>query len=154
MNPAARQLSHTLLGLSDSTHRIALGAGLGLFLGVLPGTGAIAALVMAFLLHANKAAALAGALAVNTWINIVAFPLALAVGAQVSGMEPSHIAGEWTAATSPFAWSTFLAFVLRHALLALISGYALIGLVMGCIGYAVVYFMVRNVRGSHGSRRS
>ena len=151
MNPAVRKLSHSLLGINDSTQRIALGAGLGLFLGVLPGTGAIAALVVAFIFKLNKAAALAGAVAVNTWINIVAFPLALAAGALVFGMEPPRIAGEWIAATNPFVWSTFLTFILHRAILALFTGYALLGLIMGGIGYTLVYYILRKARGPHGA---
>ena len=43
------QIRDKLLGINDSPHRIALGIGLGLFLGVLPGTGVIAALAVAFI---------------------------------------------------------------------------------------------------------
>lgn len=147
--PSLRVLRDKLLGINDSPHRIALGAGLGLFLGVFPGTGPIAALVTAFVFRANKAAALAGALAVNTWINVVTFPLALAIGALIWGADPAIIKQEWAAATDPMVWRTFLSFLFHRAMLALGAGYALIGTALGGTGYIVVFALVRRIRKRH-----
>jgi uncharacterized protein (DUF2062 family) len=141
-----RQLRDKLLGINDSTHRIALGVGIGLFLGVFPGTGPIAALVTAFIFRVNKAAALAGALAVNTWINIVTFPLAIAIGAFASGANPAGITREWSHATDPFIGKTFIAFLFHRAILAILAGYVIIGCVLAGIGYAVTFVIISSVR--------
>lgn len=150
MNRTLTRLRDTLLGINDSAHRVALGAGLGLFLGVLPGTGPIAAIVCAFVIRANKAAALAGALVVNTWINIVTFPLAVAIGAFLFRIKPALIAHEWSAATRPFVWKSFLGFLLHDAVLALVTGYLIIGLGLAGIGYAATYAIVKKAQNKHG----
>jgi uncharacterized protein (DUF2062 family) len=151
MNRTLARLRDTMLGINDSAHRIALGMGLGLLLGVLPGTGAIAAVVCAFVIRANKAAALAGALVVNTWINVVTFPLAIAIGAFLFRIEPAGIVREWSAATRPFVWKSFLNFLLHDAVLALITGYAVIGLALAGAGYAATYALVKKAREKHAS---
>lgn len=146
MNRTLARLRDTLFGINDSAHRIALGTGLGLLLGVLPGTGPIAAIVCAIVIRANKAAALAGALMVNTWINIVTFPLAVAIGAFLFRIKPALIAHEWSAATRPFVWKSFLSFLLHDAVLALVTGYAIIGLALGCAGYTATYAIVKKAQ--------
>jgi uncharacterized protein (DUF2062 family) len=148
MNQRFEQLKAKLLGIHDSAHRIALGAGLGLFLGVLPGTGPIAAVVGAFLLRANKVAALAGALLVNTWINVVTFPLALALGSFLFGIEPKALAKDWLALTRHFTWHGFVEIGLRDTAVALFLGYTLIGLLLGAFGYAICYLVVVRARKS------
>jgi uncharacterized protein (DUF2062 family) len=142
------QLRDKLLGINDSTQRIALGAGLGLFLGVFPGTGPIAAIVMAFIFRVNKAASLAGALAVNTWINVVTFPLAIALGAFATGADPADIGREWSHATNPFIWKTFVAFLFHRGILTVVAGYVVIGCALAGIGYAVTFAIISRVRRS------
>jgi uncharacterized protein (DUF2062 family) len=147
--PSLSQLRDKLLGINDSTQKIALGVGIGLFLGVFPGTGPIAALVAAFIFRVNKAASLAGALAVNTWINVVTFPLAIAIGAFAFGTDPAGIGREWSHATSPFIWKTFIAFLFHRAILSILVGYVIIGCVLAGIGYAVTFVIISRVRRHH-----
>ncbi|MDD5669514.1 MAG: DUF2062 domain-containing protein, partial [Candidatus Omnitrophica bacterium] len=54
--------------INDTPRKIAFGFGLGVFLGILPGTGPVASVIVAAFLHANKAAALLGSLITNTWL--------------------------------------------------------------------------------------
>ena len=151
MTPAFKKFSSKLLGINDSPQRIARGAGIGLFLGVFPGTGPIAALVCAFLFRANKTAALAGALAVNTWINVITFPLAIAIGGILSGSDAATISREWTDAVSPFTLTRFLTFLFHRAILSLLSGYAIIGLALGGAGYLTTYLVIVKIRRPHAS---
>jgi uncharacterized protein (DUF2062 family) len=151
MNKKFKKLRDNLLGINDSPHRIALGAGLGLFLGVFPGTGAIAAIVGAFILRANKAAALAGALLVNTWINVVTFPLALAVGAFLLRVDPKTIAADWSRLTEHFTWHALAGLLFRDTILVLLVGYVLMGLLLGIAGYVLTYTLIRKVRKDRGN---
>ncbi|MCG2713658.1 MAG: DUF2062 domain-containing protein [Candidatus Omnitrophica bacterium] len=60
-----------LFKINDSAGKIALGVGLGVFAGLLPGTGPAAALLLALVFRANRAAALLGSLITNTWLSVV-----------------------------------------------------------------------------------
>jgi uncharacterized protein (DUF2062 family) len=71
--------------IDDTPHKIAAGAALGVFLGIAPGAGVAAALVLASIFRINRLAALAGALATNTWTLIIALPMAAAVGGFMVG---------------------------------------------------------------------
>ncbi len=146
MNTRYKKIRDKLLGIHDTPHRIALGAGLGLFLGVFPGTGAIAAVVCAFIFRANKAAALAGALLVNTWINVVAFPVALAIGAALFRIDPATLSHQWSLLKHDFTWGGFFDLIIRDAALAVITGYIVIGLVLGGIGYAACHALISRKR--------
>jgi uncharacterized protein (DUF2062 family) len=79
--------------IDDTPHKIAAGAALGVFLGIAPGAGIAASVVLASIFRINRLAAIAGALATNTWTLIFALPLAAAVGGfMVGGNRTSLIA--------------------------------------------------------------
>lgn len=135
-----------LAGIKDSTHAIAGGVGLGLFLGVFPGTGALAALAMAWLLRVNKAAALAGALLVNTWINFVAFPLALIFGSFITGTDPGFLTEAWVNLFKAFSFEKLLDVAVLKTLLALGGGFVVIGMVLGLAGYWLAHAVITRHR--------
>ena len=79
--------------IDDTPHNIAAGAALGVFLGIAPGAGIAASVVLASFFRINRLAAIAGAIATNTWTLIFALPLAAAVGGfMVGGDKTSLIA--------------------------------------------------------------
>jgi len=55
-----------LIKINDTPQKIAFGFGLGVFSGIFPGTGPLAALFLALILRANRASALLGSLLTNT----------------------------------------------------------------------------------------
>jgi uncharacterized protein (DUF2062 family) len=71
--------------INDTPHNIAAGAALGVFLGIAPGAGIAASVVLASIFRFNRLAAIAGAIATNTWTLIFALPLAAAVGCFMVG---------------------------------------------------------------------
>jgi len=75
-----------LFRIDDSPHKIALGFGLGVFLGVMPGMGLIAALAIAIIIKVNRIAALLGSILTNTWLSIPVFFLAVRTGSAVTGV--------------------------------------------------------------------
>lgn len=138
-----RDVLKKLAGIDDGPHAIALGLGIGLFLGVLPGTGPTAAIAVTWLFRGNKPATLVGSLGVNTWINVVAFPLALALGSGLWGIDSEVLVQAWKELWSnpgfERLWGLLVgdSLVLR-ALAALGTGYLIIGVVMGLVGYGLV----------------
>ncbi|MFA5156272.1 MAG: DUF2062 domain-containing protein [Candidatus Omnitrophota bacterium] len=73
--------------INDTPQKTAAGFGLGVFLGIIPGTGPLAALFCAMLLRVNKASAFLGSILVNTWINIVTFLLAIKIGSAIMAVD-------------------------------------------------------------------
>ena len=76
-----------LCRINDSPQRIALGFGLGVFLGILPGTGPVAAFVLAFIFRVNRASSLVGALLTNTWLSIVTLVFSIKIGSFIMGLD-------------------------------------------------------------------
>ena len=72
-----------LFKINDSAQKIAFGVGLGVFSGLLPGIGPVAALFLAFIFRANRAAALLGSILTNTWLSFLTFILAIKVGSAI-----------------------------------------------------------------------
>jgi uncharacterized protein (DUF2062 family) len=140
---------NTIAGIKDSPHKIALGVGIGLFLGVLPGTGVAASIVVSLIFRANKPAAVAGSLAVNTWINLVAFPLAATIGATITGVSMERMLAYGQSLVQNFSWANFFTPLLRDVILGLLIGFMVIGLALGLVGYLGAFLISREVQRRH-----
>lgn len=66
--------------IDDTPHKIAAGAALGMFLGIIPGEGVLSTIFFSWLLRLNRLAALAGVIATNMWTTLAILPLAAALG--------------------------------------------------------------------------
>lgn len=77
--------------IDDTPHKIASGASLGIFLGIAPGAGVAATLVLSSILSVNRLAAMTGVLATNTWSLIVALPLSATVGGYLFGGSKTYL---------------------------------------------------------------
>jgi uncharacterized protein (DUF2062 family) len=96
-----RLLYIKLFKINDSPQRIALGLGLGVFLGIIPGTGPLAALFLALLFRVNRASALLGSLLTNTWLSIVTFLLAIKVGSFIMRLNWQSVYADISKAILP-----------------------------------------------------
>ena len=124
--------------MNDSPQRIAVGFGVGVFLGILPGTGPIAALALSYVLRVNKAAALLGSVLTNTWLSFVTFALALKIGAALTGGSWLDIKEHAKHLSEHFSWGTLWDVSLAHVLKPLLLGYTAVGLLCGLAGYVLV----------------
>ena len=127
--------------INDSPQRIAIGFGLGVFLGMLPGTGPIASLVMAAVLRVNKAAALAGSLLTNTWLSLVCLFLAVKIGAWIFGLSYQDLFNRWQDFLRHFQWDTML-------IIPVLAGYLAVSLCLGIIAFALTLLILKG-RGKH-----
>jgi len=132
-----------LFKIDDGAQRIALGFGLGIFLGILPGTGPIAALFCALFLRVNRAATLIGALITNTWLSIVTFLLAIKIGSAITGMDWQLIRDQLTALTKTFSWASIFKLSALEIMLPLALGYAIIGFSLGFMAYLITLIIIR-----------
>lgn len=81
--------------IDDTPHKIAAGAALGIFLGIAPGAGVVATLVVSSVLRVNRMAAMAAVLTTNTWSLIIALPLSATVGGYLFGGDKSYLIGKF-----------------------------------------------------------
>jgi len=135
--------------INDSAEKIALGVGLGVFSGLIPGTGPAAAIFLAFIFRANRAAALLSSILTNTWLSLVTFILAIKLGSVILRADWQEVYQNAHGLIHNFGWVKFFKLSFVKVLMPVIIGYAVIGLFLGIIGYLVTFLIIR--RKTHGS---
>ena len=136
--------------INDSAHKIALGVGLGVFSGLLPGTGPAAALFLAFVFRANRAAALLSSLLTNTWLSLVTFILAIKLGSVILKASWKEVYQKAGGLINDFHWVKFFKLSFAEVLVPVITGYLIMGLFLGLVSYLLTLFLIR--RYPHGSK--
>jgi len=139
-----------LFFIDDSAQKIALGVGIGVFSGLLPGTGPAAALFLAFVFRANRAAALFGSILTNTWLSLVTFILAIKVGSVILKLHWQAVYQKAQGLVYDFHWAKFFKLSFLEVLLPVMIGYLAIGLFLGIISYLITFLIIR--RNAHGSK--
>jgi uncharacterized protein len=134
-----------LFKINDSPERIALGVAVGVFAGLLPGTGPAAALFLALILKANRAAALFGGLLTNTWLSVVTFVLAIKVGSVILKMNWQSVQEQFQVLFKGFTWGLFFKSSFLEILLPVVLGYLVIGLVLGLFSYFLTLLIIWKV---------
>ncbi|MDI6758922.1 MAG: DUF2062 domain-containing protein [Candidatus Omnitrophota bacterium] len=127
-----------LFGINDTSQRIALGFGLGVFLGNFPGTGPIAALFLAWVLRLNRAAALLGALLTNTWISFITFILSVRIGSWIMKTSWQDISQDWSRFLKDFHWGHLLKLSVLKVIFPIIAGYVVVSMLIGFIAYFII----------------
>lgn len=140
-------LYQKLFKINDTPNRIALGLGLGVALGIAPGTGPLAALFLAVVFKVNRASALLGSLATNTWFSFVTFLLALRLGSAIFGVNWEALKNESRVLLANFHWSYLFKASFFKIILPLLVGYIVIALLSGIFVYLVSLIVISKIRG-------
>ncbi|MCX5707716.1 MAG: DUF2062 domain-containing protein [Candidatus Omnitrophica bacterium] len=136
----ARTLKYLYLKLfrtHDTPQRIALGLGIGVFLGILPGAGPIAALIGASIFRANRAAAVAGALLTNTWTSLLTIVLSIKVGAGIMHLNWHDLYNQWQILLKDFHWKSLLQLSFLKIVFPVLVGYLIISAILGITTYLI-----------------
>lgn len=135
---------HQLVDINDTPHRKALGLSVGVFLGIFPGLGPLAALAVSFVFRINRAAALLGSLATNTWISILTFVLAVKIGSLLTGENWHQVYEQCRFLLKNFKWKNFFDVSVMKVFGPLLIGYTVIGLAAAVAVYFVaIFFLLR-----------
>ncbi len=134
-----KSLYTKLFRINDTPQRIALGFGLGVFLGNFPGTGPVAALFLAWVLRLNRASALLGALLTNTWISFITFILSIRIGSLIMRTGWQDILQSWLRFLKNFHWIDLLKLSALKIIFPVIVGYLIVSLFLGFIAYLIVF---------------
>ena len=127
-----------LFRINDTPQKIAAGLGLGVFSGIFPGTGPIAALFLAFVFRVNRAASLIGSLLTNTWLSFVTFILSIKTGSAILGLSWQEIYNEWNSLLKGFHWQGLFKSSVLKIILPVALGYLIIALSAGLLTYLFI----------------
>jgi len=139
-----------LFKINDSATKIALGVGLGVFAGLIPGTGPAAAVFLALIFKANRAAALLGSLLTNTWLSVVTFVLAIKTGSVILRLNWQQVHQKTQVLISDFSWAKFFKLSFLDVLLPVVAGYMVIGFILGPASYLITLLIIK--RSFHGNK--
>lgn len=129
--------------IDDSPHKIAAGAALGIFLGIIPGEGVTASLVLAALFRLNKLSATTGALSANMWATVAILPLAAGIGGFLFGIEPVSLIDNFQS-TYQLGFKYFLSKTIFFSLvLPLIIGFIIAAGIVSLAFYFLLYFLLK-----------
>ena len=132
-----------LVKIDDTPQKVALGFGLGVFVGIMPFAGPLIALGLAFILRVNRASALLGSLLTNTWLSVVMFISSLKVGSMIAGVEWRDLYKRWTDLCKDFHWSGLFKLSAADIIVPVIIGYILIAAVIGSAAYLIALAAVK-----------
>ena len=136
-------LYEKLFKINDTPQRVAIGFGLGVFAGILPGTGPLAALFLAFVFRVNRASALIGSLLTNTWLSLVTFLLAIKTGSAIFRVSWQSLQKDWALAVSHWHWQDLFSLPLFKIILPVLTGYCIISLALGLISYMALLIILK-----------
>ncbi len=140
---AFRRIFRSLFIINDSPQRIALGLGVGVFAGILPGIGPLAAMFLAVLTRSNKAAAFAGSLLTNTWLSLVVLVSSIKIGSALFGIPWQEIKQEWVTLLKDFHFKEVLSISFLDILLPVAAGYIIIGVAAGLLAYLIALLSLK-----------
>jgi hypothetical protein len=139
-----------LIRIKDTPQRISLGFGLGVFSGILPGTGPIAALFLAFIFRANKASALLGSLLTNTWLSFLTFIFAVKLGSVILDISWLRVKEDWFYFLQQFHWINLLKHSVIKVIFPVMLGYFIIAFCLGLFVYLVTLLII--IKAKHEPR--
>ncbi len=131
-----------LFTINDTPHKVALGLGLGIACGILPGVGPVASLFVAWVCQANKASAFLGCLMTNTWLSFVTFFLSIKVGSAILTIDGQAIARDWQHFLTTFHWRDLLQFSAFKIVYPVVLGYIVIAFILGVLVYGLSFLVI------------
>jgi hypothetical protein len=132
-----RYLHRKMVSINDTPQRISLGLALGVFSGLIPGTGPIAAVTLAFIFRVNRFSALLGSLATNTWLSILTLIPAVRLGSWLLNLSWHDVYQDWSVFMKEFRVSSLFELSFFKIVLPVLLGYVTMGIIMSILVYLV-----------------
>ena len=139
-----KQFFKKFLLIDDSPHRVAAGAAVGVFLGIVPGEGVTASIVVALIFRLNRLAAIAGSLATNMWTTFVVLPPAAWIGGMIFGISYQDLINNFKATHSLDWKEIFSQFIFWNVALPLLVGFVIVAGIIALGFYLVIYYYLKN----------
>lgn len=129
--------------IDDTPFKVAAGAALGIFLGIVPGEGVITTLILASVLRFNRLSATAGVLATNMWTTAVVLPLAAVIGGFLFQVSPSELIQSFDS-TYHLGWEFFLSkIILKELVFPIVVGFVIAASAISLVFYFLLYSLLK-----------
>ena len=122
---------------NDSPQRIAFGFGVGVFLGILPFTGVLAAVGVAWYFHLNKPAAILGSVITNTWLGFIVLGLSIHLSCIILGLNFQDIQLKFQALMKDFHWASLSDIFVLKIISAVVIGYLILSIFLSVLAYFI-----------------
>ncbi|MCK9604320.1 MAG: DUF2062 domain-containing protein [Candidatus Omnitrophica bacterium] len=132
--------------MNDTPQKIAQGFGLGVFLGILPATGIIAALCLAFVFKVNRASAILGSILTNTWLSFLIFPLSIQIGSTIMDLNWRDVYSSWMGLLRDFHFRGLFKLSILKIALPVAIGYLIIAFCLGLFTYFAVLIILKQIK--------
>lgn len=128
--------------INDTPHKVAAGAALGIFLGIVPGEGVLTTLALATLFRFNRLSATAGVVTTNWWTTAVVLPLAAATGGFLFHESGAELIRQFSH-TYHLGLKFFLSkVILLDVALPLVVGFFIVAGAIALAFYLVLYYLL------------
>lgn len=132
--------------IDDSPHRVAGGAALGVFWGIMPGEGVGTTIVTSTILRLNRLSAMVGVLATNTWLTFFVLPLSAIIGSLLFKTNSGVLIQDFKDTYQLGLRYFFTEDIFSHLLLPLIVGFIISSLAISLIVYCSLFFLLKYKR--------
>ena len=129
--------------IDDTPHKVAAGAALGVFWGIMPGEGVITTLVTSALLRFNRLSATAGVLADNMWKNLLVLPLAAFVGGILFRISSGQLIENFKSTYMMGIGNFFNFTIIFQIVVPLLVGFIITALIIALAFYFLLYFLLK-----------
>jgi uncharacterized protein (DUF2062 family) len=141
-----RYVLRKLVRTNDTPQKVAVGAGIGVFTGILPGAGPFAAYLIATAVKANKASALVFSAVTNTWLSVVLFVTAIHTGSIVCGLRWQDVYNRWLSLKDGFSWRDIFHTSMADVVIPIAAGFLINAVCAAILVYVCVFIAVNVYR--------
>ncbi len=131
-----------LIAFKEDPHQIALSFAMGVFLGILPFTGVLAAITLAYIFKLNKPAAILGSALTNTWLGLIVLGGAIHIGALCLRLNGQDVQAQLQALIHDFHWHDVFTLSFLKLLLPVVVGYLILSFVFALLGYVLTLVVI------------
>ena len=128
--------------LHGSPQSIATGFGLGVFLGILPFTGVVAAIALACFFRLNRSAAILGSVLTNTWLSVVVFAVSVKISCALLHLDSQYIQTKFSKLIKSFTWNDFYDLSFWQLLATVALGYLIVSFLISLVAYGLMLLVL------------
>jgi uncharacterized protein (DUF2062 family) len=132
------------VNVDDTPHRIAFAFSLGVFIGILPFAGVIAAIAIAMYFKLNKPAIVLGSVITNTWLGFIVLAISIQWACYILKVDFNLVKIKIEGLFKNFHWEALNDPYFTQIMGAVVLWYLILSLVLSFLSYfvclAVIYF--------------